>query len=674
MKTASPVGRRRFLTGSAGTAAALIAAPTIESLVVAGRAAAAEAPGASGASGATGAPSPMSPFVEHYTTNVPANSTADTNAAVHILAGMAALWAPGTAWNTGTVLNPRILRANMRHSAHVTRHRTAEQAKQAFIHDRQDQSYGMIDGLGPLAPFYKAGAKAVTSITSAPDGTPPTTVNDVVPADAPPGSATGPGSTASDLGAVVALEQTVRGTYSSGNPSKFAYSYPRPWRMTEDSTVVDTGAVDAFGYPVYRTDVIVAPQLLRQRSTTPASDGGFPSGHTNAFFLAGLAYAYVVPERFQELVTRAFELADSRIVAGMHSAVDVIGGRILATALAAAILGDPANAAAKKAARAQAVAYFTSQTGTTPDTLFAYAHSAARSADPYADRDANAAAIKGRFTYGLPSGSGSDWSSDSDSDSDWSSDSGSGSDWGSDQAARCQPMIVPQGAEVLLETRLPYLDAAQRREVLRTTALPSGHPVLDGPELWGRLNLFAAADGYGSFDQDVRVVMDAAAGGFNAADAWRNDIDGDGGLTKSGTGTLTLSGDNSYRGGTRIAGGTLIAASRSAFGAGDLYVADGTLGVELVEDAPALRVEGMARLGERSVLRIDLAACGLGRGDGAGRADHGNHIDHFDRTFRVIEACDLRGTFRSITVTTPGYRAEPRYSASGLTVRIRSNH
>lgn len=43
---------------------------------------------------------------------------------------------------------------------------------------------------------------------------------------------------------------------------------------------------------------------------TPASDGGFPSGHTNAFYLAGLAYAYAVPERFQEIVVRAMELAN----------------------------------------------------------------------------------------------------------------------------------------------------------------------------------------------------------------------------------------------------------------------------------------------------------------------------------------------------------------------------
>ncbi|HIV71379.1 MAG TPA: hypothetical protein H9903_10645 [Candidatus Aquabacterium excrementipullorum] len=108
---------------------------------------------------------------------------------------------------------------------------------------------------------------------------------------------------------------------------------------------------------------------------------------------------------------------------------------------------------------------------------------------------------------------------------------------------------MPKGAEVLLETRLPYLDAAQRRVVFKTTALPSGYPVLDDAEGWGRLNLFDAADGYGAFNGDVAVTMDASLGGFNALGSWRNDIGGAGKLTKLGSGTLA--------GKTVIGGGSL---------------------------------------------------------------------------------------------------------------------
>ena len=355
---------------------------------------------------------------------------------------MQQLWRAGQAWNTGTVLDAAVLRANMRYAARITRTRTAADAARAFIQDRQHQSYAVIAGLGPLAGGYKAGSLAVTSITSAPAGTPDTTIDDAVPLGAPAGSAIGAGSPTSALGTVVTLVtlvNTLRGPYASGNPSKYAYLYPRPWRMTEDSTVVDTGAVDPFGFPVYRSDVLVVPQLLRQRSTSPADDGGFPSGHTNAFNLAALALAYAVPERFQELVTAAYDLSHTRIVAGMHSPVDVLGGRILGTALAAATLNDPANAALKTAARAQAETYLEAQTHT--DDLFRYAHSATTATDPYADRATNRKTVRPKLTYGLPS------------------------------RRSGAHMTVPEGAEVLLETRLPYLSAAQRREVLRTTAV-----------------------------------------------------------------------------------------------------------------------------------------------------------------------------------------------------------
>ena len=471
------VNRRTLLRNLAAASAGLVIAPRVLDWRTAASASA----------------YPLLPFAENYQTNVSANLSFATNAAVEILSGFSRLWQTGTAWNNGVVLDEEALYANMLHSVWVTGKRTEDEAKQSFIVDRQDQSYDMIGGLGPLASYYYSGALAVTSITSAPDGTPPTTISDTVPPGSPPGSMTGAGNPASALGAVVTLVNTLRGNYSSSNPSKNTFQYPRPWRMNDDSQVIDTGAVDQYGFPVYKSDVVVAPQLLLQRSMTPASDGGFPSGHTNAFYLAGLAYAHAVPERFQEIIVRAMELANYRIIAGMHSSVDVIGGRVLGTALAAAILSDPANAAVKAAARTTALSYFESATGASD--LFAFAHSAGLDTAPYAPRERNERLTDPFWTYVLPR-----------------------------RGPSGAPMVVPEGAEVLLETRQPYLTAGQRREVLRTTALPSGYPLIDGPELWGRLNLFAAADGYGAFDDDVTVVMDASAGGFSAADAWKKSI------------------------------------------------------------------------------------------------------------------------------------------------------
>jgi autotransporter-associated beta strand protein len=328
----------------------------------------------------------------------------------------------------------------------------------------------------------------------------------------------------------------------------------------------------------------------------------------------------------------------------MHSAVDVIGGRTLATALAAATLHDPQFAELKAAARAQAAAYFQARTGTTADTLYDRAHSAGLDTDAYADREANEQAVTPRLTYVLRR---------------------SGDQIG---------MTVPKGAEALLETRLPYLDAAQRREVLRTTALPSGYVLLDGFEQWGRLNLFAAADGYGSFDADVTVTLNAAEGGFNAADTWRNDIDGAGGLTKHGTGSLTLTGANRYRGGTTLEAGTLVVGSANALGRGDVEVRGGTLRSDqtaiLVDDdytqsggvldvmlhensRPALTVGRSAVLGAGSALRIRLDP---------------QRMPAPGTVLRVIDARRLNGTFGTVTVQ--GGAAETIYTADGLSVRL----
>jgi autotransporter-associated beta strand protein len=614
------LSRRTFLRASATASAGLIGGPAILSWL---------------ADPATAAE--VKAFVDDYQTNLTSNLSVDTNGAVRILSGMQRLWQTGTAWNTGVVLAPEVLRANVRFCESRTAARTDADAARAFIVDRQHQSYSILAGLGVLAPIYRAGALAVTSITQAPAGTPATTISDAVPAGAPAGSAIGAGSTTSALGQVATLVNTVRGNYSSGNPSKLAYQYPRPWRMNEDSRVVDTGAVDALGYPVYDSKVTVVPQLLRQRSISPADDGGYPSGHTNALHLAALAYAYAVPERFQELVTAAFDLSDTRITAGMHSPVDVVSGRILATALAAAILNDPANARLKAAAQAQAAAYFQAQTGTTADTLFAYAHSGA---DPYADRAANRRLVRPRLTYILP------------------------------RRGRDVPLTVPKGAEVLLETRQPYLTAEQRRAVLRSTALPAGYALLDGPEQWGRLDLFSAADGYGGFETSVDVALDAAAGGFAAADTWRNDIGGPGGLTLHGTGTLTLTGANRFRGGVRVLGGTLVADSAAALGAGDVEVGGGTLRLSqathvrgdyrqqngtvtatLRSGAGGLEVGGTATIGGGSTLELTVD----GRGD----------------LIPVLRARRVTGRFDTVTVRTPGYRVEPVYTRTAVLVRVR---
>lgn len=375
-------------------------------------------------------------------------------------------------------------------------------------------------------------AGATTTITSIPADASIRKYND---------EGTNSGSTSSELGNVVSLVNTLRGNYSSSNPAKSYFNYPRPFRWKDNS--------------------IIVPTLIPVINPDPNKDGGFPSGHTNAAYLSAFAMAYAIPERYQELLTRASELGHNRIVAGMHSPLDVMGGRVMATALSAAILSDPANERLKKTAFDEARRKLLTQTGTAEDR--------------YSDYEKNKKQYTERLTYGFRQ-----------------------------MNKTAKPMAVPKGAEVLLETRFPYLDKKQRRSVLATTGLPAGYPVLDDREGWGRLNLFSAADGYGAFTKNVTVTMDSAKGGFHTADRWRNDISGTGKLTKKGTGALKLEGDNTYSGGTRIDQGTLEGGSETAFGRGDVALNGGIL----KEDAPGkLIIEGDYKQSAKGILELQLS-------------------------------------------------------------------
>ncbi|HHW9164365.1 TPA: autotransporter-associated beta strand repeat-containing protein, partial [Salmonella enterica] len=72
------------------------------------------------------------------------------------------------------------------------------------------------------------------------------------------------------------------------------------------------------------------------------------------------------------------------------------------------------------------------------------------------------------------------------------------------------------------------------------------------------------ADSLGSGDIDNSGVLKVGEGDLE------NTLSGSGSLVKTGTGELTLSGDNSYSGGTTITGGTLTADHADSLGSGDI--------------------------------------------------------------------------------------------------------
>ncbi len=56
----------------------------------------------------------------------------------------------------------------------------------------------------------------------------------------------------------------------------------------------------------------------------------YPSGHTTYGYTGSLLLAILVPERYQEMITRGAEYGNDRILMGAHYAMDVLAGRTLA--------------------------------------------------------------------------------------------------------------------------------------------------------------------------------------------------------------------------------------------------------------------------------------------------------------------------------------------------------
>lgn len=151
------------------------------------------------------------------------------------------------------------------------------------------------------------------------------------------------------------------------------------------------------------------------------------------------------------------------------------------------------------------------------------------------------------------------------------------------------------GALGLLFERFPYLNGAQVRDVMLTTATDLGEEGVDDVYGWGLLNLQKAIEGYGQLRVDTEVVMDTTAGGLkvwegDAWDDWTNDIGGPGHLTKSGAGWLRLSGDNTF-GGASITQGLLEFDGANTL-AGNVNVQGGTLLLNGSLDGSDLRVSG----------------------------------------------------------------------------------
>lgn len=121
----------------------------------------------------------------------------------------------------------------------------------------------------------------------------------------------------------------------AGSPNADRYGNSRPFQ-TEPHLLTYSGK-DFFGADSDNQ------AWLRGPAQNLVDSPSYPSGHTTHGYTESLLLALLVPERYPEMMARAAEYGNNRIIVGAHYAMDVLGGRTLATYDLAHLLANQAD-------------------------------------------------------------------------------------------------------------------------------------------------------------------------------------------------------------------------------------------------------------------------------------------------------------------------------------------
>ncbi len=271
----------------------------------------------------------------------------------------------------------------------------------------------------------------------------------------------------------------------AGSPGADAFGDSRPFQT--EPTVLQIAGPDYFGIPATN-------DVYNRGPTANLTDSpSFPSGHTTYGTMGAILLAILVPSRYQQSLVRGAEYGNDRILMGAHYAMDVLGGRTLATYdLAHLLANDPAYVgqklkdyaapftmgqprrdapaiadyrAAVKAAQADMAAALQAGCGDAVETC------ARQDIGRFADAAANRAFTASTQTYGLPVVY-------------------------PDTAGRLEDVgtLAPEAGN-LLTAAFPNLTLEEADRILTETEGPGGGFLDDGSAfgVYSRLDLYAAA-------------------------------------------------------------------------------------------------------------------------------------------------------------------------------------